>query len=321
MQLIKRIRKYLEVLISRLGMLLIPLLPRPVILFTSKLLGDSAYILPLEIKRIGIANLDIAYGGSKTQKEKKRILRNSFRTFALVILDIFWFTKHPEKRIPKHVRFDPELNELFESKPHVCITAHLGNWELLGHAVSMKGYPLHSVAAPLANPALEPIFNRIRIISGQQIIPRQGAIRAMIRILKGSGKIGLLLDQNTKPSEGGIFVDFMGKPAPISESAAALSLRTRADILFGFCIPKSDGSYYVHTARKLVVDDYVTMDRDKAIEACTRNIAHVIEKAIQDYPGSWLWMYKRWKFKAPDDRNGEYPYYARELGDGEKRRS
>ncbi len=309
---LKRVRKACEAVLVRLGLILIPCLPRRAVLGFARALGSAAFLLPLSLKRIGRANLDIAFGDTRSADEKKRILRQSYQTFAQVMLDICWFARNASERIPRHVHFDPELEKrLFQKKAHICVTAHMGNWEFLGHAVSLRGYPLNSVAAPLVNPAVDVLFNRIRQVSGQRIIPRQGALRSMIRILREEGKVGLLLDQNTRLSEGGIYIDFFGLPALMTDAAAALAIRTHTDILFGFCIPQPDGTYVVRTAPGITPPAPDAHHPKGQARRLTEEIAAVTERQIRENPGAWLWMYKRWKYIPTDREPSEYPFYAR----------
>ena len=307
----KRWRKKAETTLTRFALWWVPRLSRPMVVRLAHVAGAVAWRLPLRLRRVALTNLDIAFGDTRTAAEKRQILRAACQTFALVLLDIFWFSVDTRARIERHVRFDPAMDELFQKKAHMCITAHLGNWELLGHAVSVRGNPLSSVAAPLVNPAVDEYFSRVRRVSGQIIIPRSGAIRAMLRTLKEDGKVGLLLDQNTRPSEGGLFVPFFGLPAPISDAGAALALKTGADIMFGFCIPDRNGEYYVHTAPKIVPGDLASDDKQEQVRQLTVRIAGAIEAAIRAHPTAWLWMYKRWKHIPPGADPAAYPFYAR----------
>ena len=311
MSALKSLRKRCETVLTRFALWFVPRLSRTAVLRIARIGGAAAFLLPIRLKKVALANLDIAFGREKSPEEKKRILKESCRTFALVLLDIFWFSKDTHRRIEDHVTFDPQLDELFQKKAHVCITAHLGNWELLGHAVSVRGNPLSSVAAPLVNPAVDEYFSRMRQVSGQIIIKRDGAIRTMLRTLKEDGKVGLLLDQNTRPSEGGLFVDFFGLPAPMSDAPSSLALKTNADVLFGFCIPNRDGSYTVHTAPKIIPAETPGANKEDKVRALTEQIARATEEAIRAHPGAWLWMYKRWKFVPSDRDPAEYPFYAK----------
>lgn len=311
MSRLKALRKRIETAITRLALRWVPHWQRATVLRTARFLGHIGYLLPTALRRVGLTNLDLVYGEAKSKEEKQAILREAFQTATLVFLDIFWFAEQTRERIESLVTFDPQLDELFQRKAHMCITAHLGNWELLGHAVSVRGNPLSSVAAPLVNPAVDEYLARIRVVSGQIIIPRDGAIRGMLRTLKEDGKIGLLLDQNTRPRQGGIFVDFFGLPVPISDAGAVLALKTNADILFGYCIPKWDGTYYVHSCPKIIPSEVSGASKDEQVLKVTQAIATAIEQAIRAHPTAWLWMYKRWKHVPPDRSISEYPYYAK----------
>ena len=54
-----------------------------------------------------------------------------------------------------------------------------------------------------------------------------------------------MLDQNTSEREGGIVVDFLGLPMPVSSAPAALAYRTGTTIMLGFCLPEPGGRYLV----------------------------------------------------------------------------
>jgi lauroyl/myristoyl acyltransferase len=171
-----------------------------------------------------------------------------------------------------------------------------------------------SVAAPLANRPLDTLFNRIRSDTGQRVVSKRGAIRALLKILRDNRKVALLLDQNTKPSESGLFVEFFGKPAPVSTAAAALALRSRTPILFGYCIPDQQGHYTISRMQQMLPPEaYDQEDRQACTRRLTRDIACSMENKIREYPEHWLWMYKRWKYIAPGYTREDYPFYAKEL--------
>ena len=165
----------------------------------------------------------------------------------------------------------------------------------------------------LANPGVDRVFNRLREMSGQKVIPQQGAVRELIKILRQGKKIALLLDQNTKPAEGGIFVDFFGLPVPVSSAGAALAERTDAEIVMGFCLPQPDGSYRGHLRALLSPTPLPGEDKKQALTRLTQEITRQIEAEIRSNPGNWLWMYKRWKHVPPARSRQEYPFYAKNL--------
>ncbi len=309
----KKIRQLLEVMLTRLGLTVLPRLSRKSILCLAEPLGHIAYVAAVHLRRVGTVNLDLAFGNALSPKQKRRILRESFRTFALVVLDVFWFTRETDERIHRHITFDPRFRELTPGKARICVTAHLGNWEVLGHAATLNGFPLVSVAAPLRNPLVDELFTDIRGAVGQQVLSKHGAVRWMLSTLKKNGNIGLLLDQNTKPAQGGVFVDFFGLPVPVSAAGASLALRTGAEIAYGFCVPQPDGNYCIVVPARDVAEQNDGEDFDAATLRLTQVITRRIEDEVRRRPGAWLWMYKRWKYVAPGRSRSEYPFYAKEL--------
>jgi KDO2-lipid IV(A) lauroyltransferase len=211
------------------------------------------------------------------------------------------------------ITFDPTFGKLTGKTPRICVTAHLGNWEILGQAATLRGFPLVSVASPLANQRVDDLFVEMREATGQQVLPKHGVVKALLTTLRDGGNIGILLDQNTKPTDGGIFVDFFDLPVPVSAAGASLALRTNAEIVFGFCLPQPDGTYRVLIPFQMTPHVREGEDMKAAIQRLTQEIVNVIESAIRKRPGAWLWMYKRWKYVGPGRRRDEYPFYAKEL--------
>lgn len=310
---IKRARKYVEILLVFLGMAVIPPLPRKAVMALARTLARLAYFFDPHLRKVGYANLQIAFGDSISNTRKREILLESYIAFALVVLDMFWFSRKTAERISAHVSFDRGFDRLFQNKRQVCITGHFGNWEIMGQAVALRGTPLVSVAAPLANPVVDVLFNRLRTTTRQQVLSKHGAVRGLLKTLNQEGKIAILLDQNTRPDEGGVFVDFFGLPVPVSSAGAALSLRTKAEIFFGFCLPQPDGSYRAHSPGCLSPETYDSLDTRQAIDRLTREIARILENEIKANPGAWLWMYKRWKYIPSGRLPSEYPFYAKPI--------
>lgn len=304
----KRQRGRLEVGLARLAMAVVNRLPRSVVLGLARCLGAAGYVLARSLRRVGLANLDLACGDTLTAREKRRLLRRSFQSFALVTLDVFWFSRRTEERIRRWVSFERPLAEVLGRGANVCLTGHLGNWEVLGLACAIEGYPLASVAMPIKNPEVDVLFNRLRQSTGQSIIPREGAVRALLRLLRDGRNTALLLDQNTRPEHGGLFVDFFGRPATMSGAAVFLAARAGCGIVSGFCLPDGRGGYRVRLPDGLGVPP--PRPDDAQLREWTGRIARLYEEEVRRRPECWLWTYKRWRFVRPGDDRGRYPFYA-----------
>jgi lauroyl/myristoyl acyltransferase len=309
----RSLRRRLEAALARGAYRVLSALPRPCVVALARGLGTLAYWAAPALRRVGRANLDVAFRDAKSAPEKRAILLESCRRFALVILDIFWFARDTRARIGKYVRFEPETADFLDERAAVCLTGHFGNWELLGQAATVRGMKLHSVAMPLKNPAVDEMLIRSREAAGAKIIRRQGAVRRLLEVLRGGGKVALLLDQNTALSEGGIFVDFFGVPATVSPAGAMLACRTGADIVFGFCLPERGGRYRVHAAGRLRPPEPSRGRAGQPVLDLTREITAVYEQQIRKHPENWMWMYKRWKHIRPGDPGKGYPFYSSRL--------
>ena len=288
---------------------IVPVLPRPLLLFLSRSAGSLAHHSSKKLRRIGLQNLDHVYGDSKTLTEKEAILKKVFQNYALMGLDLFWFSKHTEKRMRKHMIIDEAVNMLAEPRPFMVLTGHFGNWELIGQAVNVFTTPLHSIAAPLKNPKVDALFVKLREQSGQKIIPQKGAMRQMMKVFKENGNVALLLDQNTLPRDGGVFVNLFGLPVPVSSAPAAMLRIAQCDVAVGFCLPQEDGNYraYIRTTLKPPSKRADAQELKEYVQLMTNQM----EEVILERPDCWLWVYKRWKYIHEGINPEDYPPYAR----------
>jgi KDO2-lipid IV(A) lauroyltransferase len=304
MTLRRKIRAHCELGLVKFALLTLPRVPRAWIIRLARGLGSLAFWLARRDRRIALANLNIAYGETLSRGQKRAIARQSFQTIALVILDIVWFSRRTRERIARHLRIESAVSDAASQGGLIVVTAHLGNWEVMGQGAARAGIRIASVAKPLANPAVDELFNAARRATGQVIVPRDGALRRLLQFLKDGGKIALLLDQDTRIEEGGVFVEFFGLPVPISQAPAALAIRLKVPVMPTFCRREARGDYRVYGLPP------VRAAEGETPAAFTQRITALLEEEIRRHPGEWLWMYKRWKRIAPGAAPETYPFYA-----------
>lgn len=303
----RKLRAPFEAAVAYAGSLIIPLLPRRAVISAAGFWGWIGYHLAISSRKIARANVELVFGSSLTAAQKKAMVRRAFRNVTLVILDLFWFSRNTRARVRRYVRFDSSMDVIRPLKPAISVTGHFGNWEILGQAVSYEDPPFLAVAAHVKNSIVDNMVGRLRRESNQQIAFKSGAVRQALRMLLAGGRVGLLLDQNILPREGGIYVDFFGLPVPMSSVAERLALKTGIPIVFSFCIPDGDG--YVCYAPPPILPGSFKPDTG----AITRMIAGVLEQEILRHPECWVWMYKRWKHYQPGEKPAGYPFYSKPL--------
>jgi len=306
-----RLRQSLEAPLTRLGLTVVPRLPRRAVLGLARLLGNAAYVVSARSRRLGLANLDLAFGATKPAAEKRRILRESLRNFALTILDLLWFSRNSAARMKRWFEAAPSMRDAMTQRvARVGVTGHFGNWELGGRYWALCAGSTMSVAMPLKNPTVDAMLRKARELTGQQIVEREGALKKLVRCLRDGGTVGLLLDQNTDPDEGGTFVEFFGKPVAVSPAAGILASMTGAEIMFAQVLPRADGTYLGEAPHVIPPAEIAAMDRQHAAQELTQRITGFYEEAIRARPECWLWSYKRWRHIPPGMPKDGFPYYA-----------
>ena len=304
----RQYRSALEARLFDFALAVVPRLPRRVVVGLARFAGRAACLLARRDRRIALANLRLAFGEALDDRQRARIVRACFERFALTALDYLWFSRDTRRRLARYVTFDESLARwIRHGGPWIAVTAHFGNWELLGKYSAMQGLTLASVAKPVRNRDIDERVNAFRETMGQVVVPRQGALRTLMRVLKKEqGVVALVLDQDTRVEEGGVFVPFFGVPAPVSNAAALLALRLGVPVVPAFCRAEPGGYYrgYAHAA--LMPEDFAADDE----KALTVRITAGIEAEIRAAPDQWLWMYKRWKRRQPGVDPARYPFYA-----------
>lgn len=320
MKLRRQLRVLVELPLICLAWCTIPMLPRRAVVGLAAWCGRAAFALAPGLRRVALANLDTAYGDSLSAAEKRRIVVQSHATSALLMLDLFWFSWFCRRRLTKWVTIDPSFLSALTRAPLAMVTGHLGNWEVAGLAVALHGVPLLSVAARVKSPVAEFVMRRVRRQTGQKIVLRKGAMRAMVRELRQKGRIALLIDQNVHPNNGGVFVNFFGLPVPVSPAASVLCARTGAAAVVVCFLPDERGHYLGFSRSAMTVGEGGVPESE-----ATQRMTDELEGMIRENPGRWLWAYKRWRYVPPGADRSRYPFYAEpwepraKTGDGERR--
>jgi KDO2-lipid IV(A) lauroyltransferase len=118
--------------------------------------------------------------------------------------------------------------------------------------------------------------------------------RAIIKVLKGGGGLGMLVDQDTDIQ--GVFVPFFGRLAHSARAPADLALRFGSPILMGTCHRRGP-----HAGDGLQLEfseipyDPDAPDREAEVIRITAACQAVLEDAIRRFPADWVWMHDRWR--------------------------
>jgi Kdo2-lipid IVA lauroyltransferase/acyltransferase len=168
---------------------------------------------------------------------------------------------------------------------------HCGNWELM--ALCFKRH-LDSTISVIArrqnNPYLNTMVEKMRMHYGNSVIYKQGALRAMIAILKKDGVIGLLADQVVSVDEG-VLIEVMGRTAWASKMPIIMAQKTGAALVPTFI--HREGNRHILT---LFPEFELSTDTSEAgIRANVQALSRYLEDFVCAHPADWYWVHRRWK--------------------------
>ena len=280
-------------------------MPRPLARATGASVARMLLRLSPKLKKTAEFNLRLAFP-EWSDAQRAATLRGMARSLGWMAAEFALMPRYTRQTIEEVVVLDGHENFLAgqrRGKGVLFLTAHLGAWELSSYAHALYGHALHYMARPLDNARLDALVNRYRGLSGNQPIFKNESERAMLKILKDAGTVGILADQNTMPEEG-LFVDFFGTPACTSAGIARVALHTGAAVVPGYAVWDEElGKYRLRFEPPLEL--VRTGDAERDILLNTGRFAKVTEEIIRKYPDQWVWVHARWKTRP----RGESPLY------------
>lgn len=219
-----------------------------------------------------------------------------YSSVARLLLAIARFPRIRRNNIDQWIRYDG-LHHFTEAKRRgkgvLFATAHFGNWELSAFAHGMLSEPMHVVVRPLDNAYIDRMVETRRQLSGNRIIEKKDAARAILRALGRNEAVGVLIDQNVGLDEG-VFIPFFGIPACVGTAFARIANRTGAAVIPGYAVWSNAEQKYI-----LRFDPIVELTGDEVED--TARIHARLEAAIRANPDQWLWIHRRWKTRPPGE--------------------
>lgn len=177
------------------------------------------------------------------------------------------------------------------------LTGHLGNWEIGALATAAQGIPSVVVARPLDNPLLDRRLTSFRESTGNRVVPKREAVRAMLRTLNAGGAIGIMPDQHVRPPDA-VAVPFFGRPAATTTSVARLVAKTGALVVPVSCIRVGPARWRLEFLP--AVDASKLPESEREVVAFTALVSRLSEELVRAHPEQWLWLHKRWRIEETE---------------------
>lgn len=265
----------------------------------ANVLGKVAYRISAHNRKTVARHLEIAFGGAKSPEEIEAISVGSMRNMLMNMFEFIRFPSMNAKRILRMVTFEGEENikaALEKKRGVIVLSAHFGNWELLGAALVARGYPLTVVRRDQADGLLNDVIQKQRDKKGIKTVPRDKPLFvALTSLLKANELVALIADQNAGPE--GIFVNFFGRPAATFKGPGLFKTITGAPIIPIFLVREGYWKHRVVFLPPVTCPNSGDVGHD--IVALTQGCTKVIEDIVAAHPEQWMWQHKRWKTEPP----------------------
>ena len=240
-----------------------------------------------------VRNLSIAFP-DKSKAEIATLARQTWATTGRVLAEYPHMRKLSTRPAEQgtDMLVDSEVEALIAAgKPIMCVTAHVGNWELAAGTVAHRlGVPLSVVYSPQQNPYIARRMLKMRQSLGCGLIEKRSAVRGSLTALSKGRSVGMLID--TRADEGEP-IRFFGFDAMTSLVPARLALRTEVPVV-PVRVVRYDGTRFrVHLQKPIHVDRTSGNDRETARLLTASIMAHY-ETWITEQPGHWLCSKRRW---------------------------
>lgn len=176
----------------------------------------------------------------------------------------------------------------------IYVVGHFGNWEVLGYAMAMLGFPNVAVARRLDNPYVHEYILGVREKTGQLIVGKKGATEMVGEYLAGGGAVCFIADQDA--GRKGLFVDFFGRPASTHKSIALLAIEYRCPVIVVYG-RRLDDTFRFELGVQRIIRPHEWADKADPVRWITQTYTSALEAVVRVHPDQYLWAHRRWKHR------------------------
>jgi Kdo2-lipid IVA lauroyltransferase/acyltransferase len=295
-------------LVFKAGGVLVKVLPRPFVLVVARRFADVGFILIYRFRQRSIRNLRLAYGdllgADAIVAMARRSIRNFFYAFAEVGFALSKSLDEIRSEIPIQGKAHLE-RALAKHKGVIVLSAHLGNFFLLGTRLAAEGYCARVLVKPSYRDStrFDELMDSYRLKSGQRTIrarPRRRAARELIRTLRQNELAILIADEFRSK---GLTVRFFGRYVRARRGPATLAMRTGAAVVPMSLVREGNGSL------RLIIEPEIELIRTgrpaQDVVANTLRLTQWLETTVRAYPDQWNWTTVRWQKPEPDSKRAD----------------
>jgi Kdo2-lipid IVA lauroyltransferase/acyltransferase len=279
----------------------IRLVPRRLLVAVFRTMADAGFYLSRGFRERSARNLSLALGDQLNAREVSDAVRGSVRNFLRDFLELGFAVESGLDEIRAEIPaggLEHLRAALAKGKGVIALSAHLGNFLLLGTRLAAEGYPVNVLINQPRSGKIPELRRRYRAKIGQKTIhahPRDEAFRKLVQALR-QNEIAIVIADEFR-SGSGIYVPFFGRTVIARRGPATLALRTGAAVVPAYLVRDRTGEL------QLVIEPELELSRSGKIKADvvanTVTITRWLERTVRSYPEQWNWMTVHWKEEKP----------------------
>jgi KDO2-lipid IV(A) lauroyltransferase len=266
----------------------------------------------MEQTLLGITGAE--FGG---EQQKKDLLRRVWRNFGRSAYETIRAVHISRDEIRAMVAIEGEEHlrlALQKGKGVIALSAHLGNFSMIGPRLAAAGYPFNALVKQPSDPRFARLNDDYRSRAGVKTIPAKPRRNSVQRILAALRQNEIVLIIADEFKGGGINVEFLGQTAPSPRGPVTLALRTGAPIVPMFVTRDNQDRLTLTIFPELEL--VKTGDRKSATAASLALVSRHLEAMVRRYPDQWTWLGFRENGTRPteDSHRFEPPPVQQESG-------
>lgn len=279
------------------------LIPRPVQKFFSVVIGALFYLLMKKTRARVRKNIE---GVSRGRWSKQRVdvfTRRTFQNYGQYLLDYMVMHRlgpsNKERWVEEEVGAHHMMEALHAGKGAICITPHLGNWEIGGLLFSFRGGNLNVLTLDERDADTRSFREEMRRRRGIKILyvnPKDDSSMAILDAVKALRRNEILAVLGDRiDSQKSMAFDFFGKKTPFPIGVAILAMATEAPVLPVFVVMEKNRKYKGIIEPPIYFSSSSRKDREVVIRAGMEELVKKFEAYIEKYPDQWYNFYSYWK--------------------------
>ena len=238
-----------------------------------------------------------ALGPKITPQRRRQIVRRSFENLVKFVIEglrtPLW-TQATSAQWVARKNFAEVDALLTRGKGVVAVTAHLGNFDLLGTSQTLRGYRISAILKDIGWAPAAAFWAQARASTGLGHIAPRGSRDAIVAALGRNEIVAFLVDQHLPPYRS-VLCQFFGRLAATTPAPVRFAMQTGAPILPLFIVRAGlPGHHVIHMLPEFLLQ-FPHADAAANLAHNTQRLNDLVEAWVRAYPEQWLWVHRRWR--------------------------